>query len=101
MAKKSKIIKNEKRKAVVKRYAAKRAELKEILRSPKTSPEDKDVAEQKLRALPRDSSATRIRNRCQLTGRPRAYYRKFGLCRLALRDRSMRGELPGVTKSSW
>jgi len=101
MAKKSKIIKNEKRKAMVKRYAAKRAELKEVLRSPKSTDEAKEEAERKLRALPRDSSATRIRNRCQLTGRPRGFYRKFGLCRLALRDRSMRGELPGVTKSSW
>ena len=86
---------------MVRKYAAKRAELKATLRSPKTSPEDREFAAQKLRRLPRDSSATRIRNRCQLTGRPRAFYRKFGLCRLALRERAMKGELPGVTKSSW
>ena len=101
MAKKSKVVRNEKRKVTVKKYAAKRAELKATIRSMKTSPEEKDLAAEKLRKLPRDSSATRIRNRCQLTGRPRAFYRKFGLCRLALRDRSMKGELPGVTKSSW
>ena len=101
MAKKSKIVKNNKCKALVKRYAAKRAELKEILRSPKSSDESKEEAERKLRALPRSSSATRIRNRCQLTGRPRGYYRKFGLGRSALRERAMLGQLPGVTKSSW
>ncbi|MFN8391537.1 MAG: 30S ribosomal protein S14 [Bdellovibrionota bacterium] len=101
MAKKSKVIKNEKRRKMVKQYAAKRAELKEILASQKTSPEEKEAAGKKLRKLPRDSSRTRIRNRCELTGRPRAFYRKFGLSRLALRDRAMKGELPGVTKSSW
>jgi small subunit ribosomal protein S14 len=101
MAKKSKIVKNEKRKKTVQQYAARREELKETLRSMKASPEEKEIAAKKLRKLPRDSSATRIVNRCQLTGRPRAYYRKFGLSRLALRERAMKGELPGVTKSSW
>lgn len=101
MAKKSKIVKNEKRKALVKQYAAKRAELKKIMSNPESSHEEVDAAAAKLRKLPRDSNPIRVRNRCQLTGRPRAFYRKFGLCRLALRERSMKGELPGVTKSSW
>ena len=101
MAKKSKVIRNNKRRETVKKHAVKRAELKETLRSPKTSEEDRELAAKQLRNMPRDASATRIRNRCHLTGRPRAYYRKFGLCRLALRERAMRGELPGVTKSSW
>lgn len=101
MAKKSKIIQNERRKETVKKFAVRRAELKETLRSPKTSHEDKELAAKQLRKLPRDSSRTRIRNRCHLTGRPRGFYRKFGLCRLALRDRAMKGELPGITKSSW
>ena len=101
MAKKSKIVRNEQRKVTVKKFAARRAELKEILRSPKTSQEDREAAEIKLRAMPRDASPIRVRNRCALTGRPRAFYRKFGLCRLELRKRSMQGELPGVTKSSW
>ncbi len=101
MAKKSKIVKNEKRKVIVKKFAAKRAELQETLRSMKSSDEERELAGKKLRKLPRDSSRTRIRNRCELTGRPRAVYRKFGLARSALRERAMRGELPGVTKASW
>lgn len=101
MAKKSKIVRNNKRKDAVKKYAERRTELKKILRSADASYEDKEVAAKKLRKLPRDSSATRIRNRCELTGRSRGYYRKFGLCRNMLRDRAMKGELPGVTKSSW
>lgn len=101
MAKKSKIVKNEKRKVMVAKFAAKRAELKEIIRSPKYSFEDKEIASKKLRAMPRDTARIRIVNRCQLTGRPRGFYRKFGLCRIKLRERAMSGELPGVTKSSW
>ena len=101
MAKKSQVVRNERRKRTVKKFAAKRAELQATLRSVKASPEDKELAGKKLRKLPRDSSRTRVKNRCKLTGRPRAYYRKFGLSRLALRERAMRGELPGVTKSSW
>ncbi len=101
MAKKSKIVRNQQRKDTVVKYAARRKELKAVLASADASYEDKETAAKKLRKLPRDSSATRIRNRCELTGRARGYYRKFGLCRNMLRERSMRGELPGVTKSSW
>ena len=101
MAKKSKIARNEQRKKKVEQYAGKRAELKGILASQSVSDEEKEEAAVKLRKLPRDSSPTRIRNRCLLSGRPRGFYRKFGLSRLALRERALRGELPGVTKSSW
>lgn len=101
MAKKSKIVRNEQRKATVAQYAARRMELKKVLQSSEASYEEKELAAKKLRKLPRDSSPTRIRNRCELTGRCRGYYRKFGLCRNMLRDRSMKGELPGVTKASW
>ena len=101
MAKKSKIAKNKQRVELVARYAARRAELKEIIRSPQTSDEDREEAFVKLRKLPRDSSRTRVRRRCELTGRPRGNYRRFGLCRIALRERALSGELPGVTKASW
>ena len=101
MAKKSKIVRNQQRKATVAKFAERRMELKQTLRSADASYEEKELAAKKLRKLPRDSSATRIRNRCELTGRARGYYKKFGLCRNMLRDRAMKGELPGVTKSSW
>lgn len=101
MAKKSKIARNQQRKALVARYAARRAELKAIIKNPRSTPEQVDDAYIALRKLPRDSSATRVRNRCNLTGRPRAYYRKFGLSRIALRDLALLGEIPGVVKSSW
>ena len=101
MAKKSKIAKNEQRAELVARYAERRAELKEIIRSPKSSAEERDAAVVALQKLPRDSSATRLRNRDVSDGRPRAYYRKFGLSRVKLREMAHRGELPGVTKSSW
>lgn len=101
MAKTSKIARNQQRMDCVKKYAAKRAELKAVINSGKTSDEDKDEARRKLSALPRNSSPIRIRNRCLLTGRPRAFYRKFGLCRLELRKKALSGELPGVTKASW
>lgn len=101
MAKKSKIAKNEQRKALVAKYAAKRAALKAIVRDPKTAPADQQLAIEALAKLPRNANPTRIRNRCNITGRPRAYYRKFGLSRIALRELALRGELPGVTKASW
>lgn len=101
MAKKSKIVKNEKRRQMAARYAARRAELKELIRSPQTPEDQREEALRKFHALPRDASPIRIRNRCHLTGRPRGNYRKFGLCRIALRERALRGELPGVTKASW
>lgn len=101
MAKKSKMVRNEQRKALVAQYAEKRRTLKEIIRNPNSSYEDREAAFVKLRKLPRDSSATRVRNRCFLTGRPRGFYRKFGLGRGMLREKGLRGELPGVTKASW
>ena len=101
MATQAKIATNEKRKKLVAKYAAKRAALKAIVVDPKASDADKVVAQNKLNALPRNSNKVRIRNRCALTGRPRAYYRKFGLSRIAIRDKGLAGEIPGLTKSSW
>jgi small subunit ribosomal protein S14 len=101
MAKKSKINRNEQRKKTVAKYAERRAELKATIKNPKTSPVERDDAYKALRKLPRDASPTRIRNRCALTGRPRGYYRKFGLSRIAVRELALAGELPGVTKASW
>ena len=90
-----------KRKKLAKRYAGKRAELKAVIRDQNIPAEERFQAVLKLAELPRNSSKTRQRNRCALTGRPRSYYRKFNLSRIALRDLASRGELPGVTKSSW
>jgi small subunit ribosomal protein S14 len=101
MAKKSKINRNEKRKAIVAKYAARRSKLKAIIKSPNTTDAERERATTALRKLPRDSSPTRVRNRCALTGRPRGYYRKFGLSRIAVRELALVGELPGVTKASW
>lgn len=101
MAKKSKIAKQEQRKKTVQRYAAKRARLKEIIRDPRTSDEQKQAAQQSLQQLPRDASPVRLRNRCAITGRPHGYYRKFGLARNKLREETMLGEVPGVRKASW
>jgi small subunit ribosomal protein S14 len=101
MAKTSMINRETKRAALVKRYAAKRAQLKEIIRHPKSSDVDREAAIAKLQSLPRDSSASRQRNRCAITGRPRGYYRKFGLSRTKLREATMRGEIPGLGKASW
>ena len=101
MAKKSKIHRNEQRKKVVAKYAERRAELKAIIKNPATSAVDRDEAYKSLRKMPRDASPVRVRNRCALTGRPRGYYRKFGLSRIAVRELALSGELPGVTKASW
>jgi small subunit ribosomal protein S14 len=101
MAKKSMIAREEKRKELVKKYAVKRSALKEIIRDPNASYEDKETAHLQLQKLPRDSSASRVRNRCNLTGRPHGYYRKFGLSRNKLREATMRGDVPGVVKASW
>jgi len=101
MAKKSSIEKNNRRKKLAKQAQPKRAKLKAII-ADKTRPmEERFAATLKLAALPRNSSLTRVRNRCELTGRPRAYYRKFRLCRVQLRDLANKGLIPGVTKSSW
>ncbi len=101
MAKKSMIERELKRTKLVKRYAAKRAALKETIRNVKTSDEDRAVAQAKLNALPRDSSPSRLRARCAITGRPHGVYRKFGLGRNKLREAAMKGEIPGLTKASW
>lgn len=101
MAKTSKINRNEHRKAMVAKYAARRAELKKTIKNPRTAPAERELAMRALRKMPRDASATRVRNRCALTGRPRGYYRKFGVSRIAMRELALAGELPGVTKASW
>ncbi|MCP3977023.1 MAG: 30S ribosomal protein S14 [bacterium] len=101
MAKKSKIAKNDRRKVLVERYAEKRAELLVIIKDPAANYDAKREAYAKLAKFPRDSSATRYRNRCGVSGRPRGYFRKFGMSRLALRERAHNGELPGIRKSSW
>ena len=101
MAKKSKIIKNNQRRAVVARYAERRAELKEVIRSPASSPEQRLAAQQALARQPRDASRVRLRNRDSIDGRPRGHLRKFGLSRVRVRDLAHRGQLPGVRKASW
>ncbi|NKI44577.1 30S ribosomal protein S14 [Streptomyces physcomitrii] len=101
MAKKSKIAKNERRREIVARHAARRAELKEIIRGPATPEAERLAAQRELRAQPRDASATRVRNRDSVDGRPRGYVRDFGLSRVKLREQAHAGYLPGVRKSSW
>ncbi len=101
MAKKSMIERELKRTKLVKRYAAKRAALKETIRNVKTSDEERVAAQIKLNAMPRDSSPSRLRSRCAITGRPHGVYRKFGLGRNKLREAAMKGEIPGLTKASW
>jgi small subunit ribosomal protein S14 len=90
-----------KREAVVKKYEAKRKELKAIIGDSTRSMEERMDAQAKLQALPRNASPTRLRNRCALTGRPRGTFRKFGLARTKIREAAMRGDIPGVVKASW
>ena len=101
MAKTSKLARNAQRAALVERYAEKRAALKAVISSPKSSPEAVQEAVNALHALPRNSSKTRIRNRCSVSGRPRGFLRHFGLSRIALRDMALNGLIPGVRKASW
>ena len=101
MAKKSSIEKNNRRRRLVKQYAGRRARLKAIARDKKLPMEERFAATLKLAELPRNSAANRVRNRCELTGRPRAYYRKHRLSRIALRDLGSKGLIPGLLKSSW
>ena len=101
MAKLALINREEKRRALVKKYQRKRATLLSIANSAKASDEDRSAARQKLQELPRNSNPTRLRNRCAITGRPRGYFRKFGLSRNKLREIAMRGEVPGIVKASW
>lgn len=101
MAKKSMKNRELKREQTVAKFAARRAELKEIIRNPNTSDDDRWDAQMKLQQLPRDASPSRLRNRCQVTGRPHGVLRKFELSRIKLREYGMRGDVPGLTKSSW
>jgi small subunit ribosomal protein S14 len=101
MAKKSKIARNEQRKVIVDRYAAKRLELKKALVDPTSTDEQRESARVGLQKLPRDASPVRLRNRDAVDGRPRGNLSKFGISRVRFRDMAHRGELPGITKSSW
>jgi small subunit ribosomal protein S14 len=101
MAKKSMIARERKRERLVAKYAEKRASLKATIRNPKSTFEEVEVAQAQLVKLPRDSSASRLRNRCGITGRPHGFYRKFGLGRNKLREATMRGDVPGLVKASW
>ncbi|GGB11291.1 30S ribosomal protein S14 [Allosediminivita pacifica] len=101
MAKKAMIEREKKRQRLVEKYAAKRAELKEIANDESKPMEERFKARLDLAKLPRNSSPTRLHNRCQISGRPHAYYRKLKISRIALRDLGSTGQLPGVVKSSW
>ena len=101
MAKKSAIEKNDKRRRLVAKYAGKRAALKALAKDASLPPEERFKARLKLNELPKNGAATRLRNRCTVSGRPRGYYRKFGISRIALRELGSKGQLPGVVKSSW
>ena len=101
MAKLALVNRERKRRAMVKRFAGKRAELISLTQNPKLSDEDRYAARLRLQQLPRNASPVRLRNRCTLTGRPRGVFRKFGLARNKLRDIALRGEIPGVIKASW
>ena len=101
MAKLSLINRDQKRRALVKKFAKKREELEAILNNPKASEEVRFAARLKIQQLPRNANPTRLRNRCAITGRPRGVYSKFGLGRNKLREYAMRGEIPGIVKASW
>ncbi|QDU68667.1 30S ribosomal protein S14 [Engelhardtia mirabilis] len=101
MAKTSLIVKNQRRRETVLQYAERRAELLALIKHPDATEEDRERAYLKLRKMPRDASAVRVRRRCHLTGRSRGNYRKFGMCRNMFRDLSLLGEIPGVRKASW
>ena len=101
MAKKSMLVRAAKKRATVEKYAARRAALVAVIKDAGASPDEKRAAYQALAKLPRNSSTTRLRNRCLLSGRPRGYLRAFGLSRIAVRELAHRGELPGVKKASW
>lgn len=101
MAKKSSIERNKKRRALTARYAAKRDQLKAIANDLSRAPEERFAARMKLAKLPRNSAKVRVRNRCELTGRPRGVYRKFRMSRIAVRELASAGRIPGMVKSSW
>jgi len=101
MAKKSMWAREAKRAKIANRFAAKRDELKAIIKNPNSSHEEVDAAVLKLQKMPRDAGPTRQQRRCRVSGRPHAVYRKFGLCRNKLREAAMRGDIPGLVKASW
>lgn len=101
MAKVSVIQRELKRQRLARKYAARRAELKAIIKNPKSTPEARAEALRRLQKIPRNASPVRLRNRCRITGRPHGYYRKFGLGRNKLREAAMRGDIPGLVKASW
>ena len=101
MAKTNMLIREKRRLKVAKKYAVRRAELKEMIRDPKTAAEEREKAQTELQQQPRDAAASRQRNRCSITGRSRGVYRKFGLARTKLREAANRGEIPGLSKASW
>lgn len=101
MAKKSMIARDKKRAKLIQQFAAKREELKRVMADPNVSDEEFYQAQRKLTKLPRNSSPIRLRNRCSITGRPRAYIRKYGVSRITFRELASQGKIPGVTKSSW
>lgn len=101
MASTSKLVQNAKRLKLATRYASLRKQLKKTISSEAASPEEKDAAKKRLAALPRNSSPVRYRNRCGVTGRPRGFLRKFKMSRIAIRDFGLRGDIPGLIKSSW
>ena len=101
MAKTNMLMREKRRLKVAKKFATRRAELKELIRNPKTGAEERAAAQVELQKQPRDAGATRQRNRCSITGRSRGVYRKFGLARVKIREVAMRGEIPGLGKASW
>jgi small subunit ribosomal protein S14 len=101
MAKKSQINRDNKRKALIDKYAERRAELRKRLNDPEVSYEEKLEIQEKFQKMPRNSCPTRLNRRCQISGRSKSYYRKFGISRIALRELTLRGQLPGMRKSSW
>ena len=101
MAKKSQINRDNKRKALIEKFAERRAELRKRLNDPEVSFEEKLEIQEKFQKMPRNSCPTRLNRRCQISGRSKSYYRKFGISRIALRELSLRGQLPGMRKSSW
>ena len=101
MAKTSKIVRNAQRRELIDRHAAKRDALRATIKKPATTQEEREAAYAAIRKLPRDSSPTRFRNRCAMTGRPRAFLRQFGLSRITFREMALNGLIPGVTKASW
>ncbi len=101
MAKKSQILRDKRRKGLIEKYAERRAELRKRLNSREVSIEEKLQIQEEFAKLPRNSCPTRLNRRCEISGRSRSYYRKFGVSRIALRDLALRGQLPGMRKSSW